>query len=286
MLMQIENAGNDPVKIHDWVQEINTRYGKKYQRGTIDDTALGNLADNVANIFRTKLDDVVDRKGYAEAFSNNQELKRMLVAIAKKANKNVNFGDIQTDAGLDLGISILTGNPAYMARTIGTGLFKGILSNIKNQSGIKAFKKAAELTKKVPTLTKLPSAESNPSKLLQLPAPRSKIRSEIKSSNPIKVAPKDRNIEFTGKTGITPNKQGGFSKIGTTLGGGLTLGATALANKPKIKESIQPKKYTKPTKFLNAIAYNETNTIKEPYSYSKFSGDKNLGDDLGKYQVT
>lgn len=169
MLQQIKDAGNDPVKIHDWVQDVNIKYGKKYQRGTIDDTAVGKLADDVANVFRTKLDDIVDRKGYAEAFSNNQELKRMLVAIAKKANKGVNFGDIGTDAGLDAGIALLTGNPAYMARTLGTGLFRGLMSSIKNQSGIKAFRKAADIAGKLPTQTKLPSPQPKGKNTYQSP---------------------------------------------------------------------------------------------------------------------
>lgn len=189
MLLQIKEAGNDPVKIHDWVQSINARYGKKYQRGTIDDTALGALADDVAEIFRGKLDEVVDRKGYAEAFSNNQELKRMLLAIAKKANKNVNFGDISTDAGLDLGISILTGNPAYMARTIGTGLFKGILSNVKNQSGIRSLRKAADLAGKLPSGINLPSStvKSAP-ELLRLEAPKAGAP-KVQNMIPLKTVP-------------------------------------------------------------------------------------------------
>ena len=158
MLKQIQATKNDPVAIHDWVQDVNVKYGKKYERGTIDDTATGKLADDIAEVLRQKLDSVVDRKGYAEAFGNNQELKRMLVAVAKKANKGVNFGNIATDAGLDLGISVLTGNPAYMARTVGSGLFRGILSKMRNTSGFRSFKKASALTGKLPTKTKLPSS--------------------------------------------------------------------------------------------------------------------------------
>lgn len=175
LLKQIQNTQNSPLNIHNWVQEVNMKYGKKYQRGNIDDTALGKIADDVANVFRSKLDESVDRKGYAEAFGNNQELKRMLVAVAKKANKKVNFGDISTDAGLDAGIAILTGNPAYMARTVGTGMFKGLLSNIRNQSGLKSLRKAANISSKLPSNTKLPTAgvkaQSTAPKLLELPAP-------------------------------------------------------------------------------------------------------------------
>lgn len=35
-----------------------------------------------------------------------------------------------------------------------------------------------------------------------------------------------------------------------------------------------------------AIAYNETRGEKEPYSYYRFSGDPNLKDALGRYQIT
>lgn len=157
MLKQLENIGDDPVKVHDWVQDINVKYGKKYQRGTIDDTITGKLADDIAEQFRIKLNGIVDRKGYAEAYANNQEFKRTLVKIAKKANKGVNFGDISTDAGLDLAISILTGNPMYMARTAGTGLLKGLFSGIRNKAGIKSLKSAFEIAEKLPTKTKLPS---------------------------------------------------------------------------------------------------------------------------------
>ncbi len=361
MLQQIKYAQSDPVKIHDWVQDVNIKYGKKYERGTIDDTAVGKLADDVANVFRTKLDEIVDRKGYAEAFSNNQELKRMLVSIAKKANKGINFGDISTDAGLDAAISLLTGNPAYMARTIGTGLFKGLLSNLKNQSGLKSFKKAADITKKLPTLTKLPSTEVKSVELPKLKPAAQKVKPSLNlvketdniskkyksvtkngvievEGTPVKInkdietfLSKDENGNWTvseaitgraltsgghkisdnaikeakslindigidkvkkqinslGKVSDIQNKQGGFVAkkpllTSAVIGGGLTI-----ANKSsKPIEYQSEKKDTQPTKFLNSIAYNETNTIKEPYSYHKFSGSKELGDDLGKYQVT
>lgn len=84
-------------------------------------------------------------------------------------------------------------------------------------------------------------------------------------------------VEAFGKAQINPLLWGaGITGLGA-------VGANTLPKKPS--EAIQNKK-NKPTKFLNAIAYNETNTIKEPYSYHKFSGSKTLGDDLGKYQVT
>ena len=182
MLRQIRETNGDPVKIHDWIQDVNIKYKKKYERGTIEDTLTGKTADDIAEILRGDLDTIVDRKGYAEAFGNNQELKRMLVTIAKKANKQVNFGDISTEAGLDAAISILTGNPAYMARTVGTTLFKGLISRFRNKSGIKALRRSIKKQSKLPTNQKLPSSEVKPqAPILQLPAgeknaPRSVIR--------------------------------------------------------------------------------------------------------------
>jgi len=44
---------------------------------------------------------------------------------------------------------------------------------------------------------------------------------------------------------------------------------------------------TSADRILKAIANNETSTVKgDPYSFSKPSGNKALGNDLGKYQVT
>lgn len=165
MLRQLENLGDDPVKIHDWIQDVNVKYKKKYERGTIEDTITGKLADDIADTLRTKLDVIVDRKGYAEAFGNNQELKRMMVAIAKKANKQINFGDITSEAGLDAAISVLTGNPAYMARTAASGLFQGVVNKFKNNQGLRLFKSAANKLSKLPTEQKLPSELPKPSRL-------------------------------------------------------------------------------------------------------------------------
>lgn len=169
LLKQIRSTKKDPLSVHDWVQDVNIKYGKKYQRGTIDDTATGKLADDVAEAFRKKLDKIVDRKGYAEAFGNNQELKRLLVASAKKANKGVNFGDISTDAGLDAAISILTGNPVYMARTVGTSLFSNLFRKYQNTAGIRSIKKASEMLGKLPTTSKLPAQSVKPTRVKDFP---------------------------------------------------------------------------------------------------------------------
>lgn len=167
LIKQIRETNGDPVKIHDWVQDVN----KNWKSDMTKSPQTKQTAETIAKSFREELDTIVDRKGYAEAFGNNQELKRMLVAIAKKANKKVNFGDISTEAGLDAAISILTANPAYMARTVGTTLFKGLLGRIRNKSGLKALNRAIKKQSKLPTKQRLPSDEVKPqTPLLQLPA--------------------------------------------------------------------------------------------------------------------
>jgi hypothetical protein len=169
LIKQIRETNGDPVKIHDWVENVN----KDWKTDMTKAPQTKQTAEDIAKIFREDLDTIVDRKGYAEAFGNNQELKKMLIAIAKKANKQVNFGDISSDAGIDAAISILTGNPAYMARTVGTTLFKGLIGRIRNKSGIKALKRSIKKQSKLPTSQKLPSSEVKPQKpILQLPAGR------------------------------------------------------------------------------------------------------------------
>ena len=159
LMRQLEATQGDPTKIHDWIQEqVNIRYFTK--AGNLEDSMIAKYANDAADSMRTNLNKVVDRAGYAEAYGNNQELKRMLVIIAKKANKKVNFGDIATDAGLDAAISVITGNPEYMARTVATGLFRGILSSARNQSGMKSFKKAASILEDIPPNARLPKTNT------------------------------------------------------------------------------------------------------------------------------
>lgn len=282
ILKQINNTKGDPTKVHDWVQDVNKKYGKKYERGTIDDTALGNLADDIAQSFRTKLDDIVDRKGYAEAFSNNQELKRMFINIAKKANKSVNFGDIGTDAGVDAAISMLTGNPLYMARTIGTSLFKGFVSNIKNQSGLKLIKNSAKIAGKLPTIQKLPSSEVKP--ISKLPVKSIGGTNKIRFSNDfrsetlptIKMGKKPlpklkRNINpelptIEGKTNVKALK---------TLSG-VTGGGVALSNliKKVPNEESYDSGYTKPSKAKIADTLGALMQLESSGGTNKANADK------------
>lgn len=159
---ELKLTGGDPVKIHDWVQSINQKYGPKYNKGTIGSNTTSEFAHDVAQILRESLETVVDRKGYAEAFGNNRELWRMVLAIAKKANKNIDFGDISTDAGLDGAISLLTGNPAYMGRTVASGAFKVILRKFMNNSGLRSLRSAAKDIKNAPTDARLPFGVAKP----------------------------------------------------------------------------------------------------------------------------
>lgn len=157
MKRQITSKEGKPLGVHDWVQDVNKRYYDN--KGNPRDTANSIVANKVADSLRAKLNGLVDRKGYAEAYANNQSLKKAIITLAKKANKGVNFGDIATDAGIDAAFAVVTGNPLFMARTVGTGLFKGIIGGFRNQAGFRNFKKAVNITKKLPTNTKLPSTE-------------------------------------------------------------------------------------------------------------------------------
>ncbi len=187
---QIDNTKGDAEKIFDWVQEVNTKYKNRFEKGTIDDMATSRIANDIAEGFRKELNTITDRTGYAESMSNIKDLERLLISVAKKANKGVNFGDITSEAGLDAGISLLTGNPVYMARTLGSGIFKGIVSKFKNTQGLRSVKSAISGISKIPNETKMPSAGLKQSRLM-LPAP--KAGTPTKSINtPINLAEKSQ----------------------------------------------------------------------------------------------
>jgi hypothetical protein len=168
---EIENAGNDPVKIFDWIQDVNIKYGKNYDRGNMQDNFNRKLIDDVATILRGKLNEITDRTGYASSMRSIMELKRAMVAMAKQANKNVNFGDITTDAGIDSAIALITGNPAYMARTAGSVAFKGLMNRLKKSQTISAVRRASSNIAKIPNETNFPSTELK-QRILRLPAPK------------------------------------------------------------------------------------------------------------------
>lgn len=209
ILKQIENTKNDPLKIHNWVQDVNIKFGKKFQAGTIDDTATSKIANDVASIFRKNLDTIYDRKGYAEAFGNNRELWRILVSEAKKANKGVDWGDIMTDAGLDAGISAIAGNPAYMARTVASGAFRALTGGFKRGTGIRSFKKAADISGKLGTETRLPTSgikgrNKEPQRINLLPAPIK--QSGIKKTGDINILQSYGGTIQLGRQNIPVNK--------------------------------------------------------------------------------
>lgn len=157
LLTQIKRTEGRPVDLHDWVQnQVNMKFFKN--NGDLASSKIATVADDAAKIMRKEIDTVVDRTGYAQAYGDNQELKKVMLSIAKSANKDFPFVDMATDAGIDAGISILTGNPAYMARTFATGLFKSVARNVKNQKGIGAFRNINKALKKTTITTKLPES--------------------------------------------------------------------------------------------------------------------------------
>lgn len=157
MKLQLGQTGGTPTGVHDWVEGINQRYQNKFEKGTIEDTQASKLANDVARVLRAQLDTVVDRKGYAEAYANNQALKKLLVSVAKKANKKVDFGDISTNVGLDTAFSVLTGNPAYMARTLAESSLRGVIGATRRNAGMKAFRQASVSAGKYPSSAKMPN---------------------------------------------------------------------------------------------------------------------------------
>ena len=59
----------------------------------------------------------------------------------------------------------------------------------------------------------------------------------------------------------------------------------SIVRRPLQTQPIQPVAHPA-DRILKALAINETEGVKSPYSFHKISGDKALGEDLGKYQVT
>lgn len=167
-MMEIESLGNDPAKVHDWVQNVNIKYAPKYEKGRINQTMTSRMADSIAETFRKELNKNVYRDEYAQAYGDNKELKRLLVSVAKKANRKVDFGDISSDAGLDAAVSILTGNPLFMARTLADSAFRNVIRNIRNQAGLKAMRRAGSVASKIDGGPQMPTGGTRPQ--LRLPA--------------------------------------------------------------------------------------------------------------------
>ena len=157
--IQIANLDQDPLKIHNWVESVNAKYGNKYEKGTIHDTALSDTADKVAKSLRTQLNSILDRTGYAEAYRNNQTLKKAFLGIAKKANKKVDFGNLATDAGIDSAFAILTSNPIYLSRTVASGSFRFLQNYLAGQKTFNTIKKTAGKLGKIESGTSLPSSD-------------------------------------------------------------------------------------------------------------------------------
>lgn len=94
----------------------------------------------------------------------------------------------------------------------------------------------------------------------------------------------------------------GYAEVKSILGTAGTLAAGLRAYKlattpsvvtyenaestPSVLKTQKESPRDKTDVFLEAVAHNETRSVDNPYSYHKFSGNKHLGEDLGKYQVT
>jgi muramidase (phage lysozyme) len=116
------------------------------------------------------------------------------------------------------------------------------------------------------------------------------------------VPPTSKPSFFSGSTPTeTPNQEGGFATGKAIAAGAGVAGATALATSKSSASYTAPATSTSQSpapksiatgyssqEIADAIANNETGSLKgkDPYSFSKPSGVKAYGKDLGKYQIT
>ena len=200
LLQQILSLKNDPVAVFDWVANVNSKYGSKYGKGTIMDNATSRIAHNIADTLRTSLNTITDRVGYAEAYGNNQALKKAIIGIAKKANKGVNFGDLSTDAAVDAAFSVLTGNPVYMTRTIGSSLFRILTNYVTKKRPFGVVESIVKDMKKVGGSSKMPSGELKTGGAIQnAPGIPPKPPVETQTPNVINLPAKNSNkVDYVG----------------------------------------------------------------------------------------
>jgi hypothetical protein len=155
LFVQIDALQNDPTKIFDWVQDVN----KSWKQDMTKSAKTKQVAEEIAKVLREELNTLTDRTGYADATAAIQGLKRLLVTVAKQTNKKVNFGDIATDAGIDAAFSLITSNPAYMSRTLGASVLKGLLNKYKKSVTTGNLRSAIKNTGRVPSKIQMPSGE-------------------------------------------------------------------------------------------------------------------------------
>lgn len=288
LLKQLDATNGDAVKVFDWVQDVNKKYKNRFEKGTIDDMATSKIANDIAEVLRKELNTITDRTGYAESMANISELKRMLIAVAKKANKDINFGDITSEAGLDTGIALLTGNPAYMARTLASGIFKGIIGKVKNSAGLRGVRGAVKNIKTIPNTQKLPSLNLKQERLL-LPAPRKgAVRTELGSAKTIN-QPSRKAIEQG--TEIVPRNvyNTSLKNQGNTT---TTMNKTNIANKTVIPKLVpQSKLRVKPTldlgkKTESSIISSISEAKAYGQSFDEWVKGQGVADDVSEYGMS
>jgi len=134
LLRQLDSTQNRPIDIHNWIQEqVNIRHFKK--SGDLKSSQIATIANDAAEILRNSLDELVDRKGYAESYGAYRDLLKLVVSAAKKANRKANFDDLSTDIGIDTPVQVTDGvntstlaDGSYSIYAIGTGQFYDGLS--------------------------------------------------------------------------------------------------------------------------------------------------------------
>lgn len=316
-------------------QEVIQNYNKSleafYKNPTYDNASQAAIDAMVANNMRKSLDEGIEGitgKAYQELKNKYSSLKSVEKDIVKaflrderKGTKGlIDFTDILSGGQVINGIISL--NPA----TIGGGIASKAIASFykKLNDPNRAIEKVFNIAGKLP---ELPKKQVTPR--LQLPAPTSKVRSEIMNQGVIPLSKKTQSkadeemiqkfgqrnqisqtknpiakvIPKTGESAqsIKNNKNGIIpasvpDKLKDASGKLPALGAMPLLGEKLEPDNQEP--FMKPdprvlrpsgtsTEDLKkAIANNETSGVKNPYSFRKFSGSKQYGEDLGKYQIT
>lgn len=140
ILKQLDATGGDLDKVDDWIVNANKYFGSQA------DTRV--VSQDVAKLLRAKLENVVDRAGYADSFGSVQELKRLIINSIAKETKNQELLKSVADNGIDVAFNVLTKNPIGLAIK-GT---QGLKKLFGGTGDIKLIKKAG--SKATPTSVK------------------------------------------------------------------------------------------------------------------------------------
>lgn len=157
ILKDIEIAENSPVALFDYIQDINKTFDKRTK------SIENEMAQKVADILRTQMDEIVDRSGYGATYGANQSMKKMIIAAAKKENKalarKLLDSDLTSDAGVDAAFAILLGSPAYLLRSGIGGVANWLQRRIVGTRDMDTIRKILKQSGKADGKPRLPGTE-------------------------------------------------------------------------------------------------------------------------------